>query len=105
MSAEKRSISAPDTLFAQADVRKAQLGYSTFSDYIQALIRADAVGGGAHLREAASSVATLTHGIVSDAISSAAATPTTAPVSYQSKRSTVRRSKARRAPDSGKKAL
>lgn len=52
MSAEKRSVSAPAELFAQADQRKAQLGYSTFSDYIQALIRADTVAGGAHLREA-----------------------------------------------------
>lgn len=51
MSAEKRSVSAPEQLFALADARKAQLGYSTFSDYIQALMRADALGGGDHLRE------------------------------------------------------
>lgn len=53
MSSEKRSISAPGSLFAKADVRKEQLGYSTFSDYIQALLRADSLGGGDHLREAA----------------------------------------------------
>lgn len=51
MSAEKRSVSAPAELFAQADRRKAQLRYSTFSDYIQALIHADLVAGGSHLRE------------------------------------------------------
>lgn len=53
MSAEKRSISAPKDLFAKADARKALLGYSTFSDYIQALLHADTFGGGAHLRDEA----------------------------------------------------
>jgi hypothetical protein len=52
MSAEKRSISAPSDLYAKADARKEELGYSTFSDYIQALIRADVVKAGGHLREA-----------------------------------------------------
>lgn len=51
MSAVKRSISAPAELFDQADRRQADLGYSTFSDYIQALMRADALTGGSHLRE------------------------------------------------------
>lgn len=54
MSAEKRSVSAPATLFAAADARKEQLGYPTFSDYIQALIRADTISGGDHLRESTS---------------------------------------------------
>lgn len=52
MSAEKRSISAPAELFAQADERKRALGYPTFSDYIQALIRADTITAAAHYREA-----------------------------------------------------
>lgn len=59
MSAEKRSISAPAVLFAKADARKEQLGYSTFSDYIQALLRADTLGGGDHLRESAPASSTL----------------------------------------------
>lgn len=53
MSAEKRSISAPAELFAKADQRKIELGYATFSDYIQYLLRADTMSGGAHLRDAA----------------------------------------------------
>lgn len=53
MSAEKRSISAPRQLFASADARKEMLGYSTFSDYVQALMRADTISGGAHLRDEA----------------------------------------------------
>lgn len=53
MSAEKRSISAPAALFTKADARKEQLGYSTFSDYIQALLHADTLNGGDHLRESA----------------------------------------------------
>lgn len=56
MSAEKRSVSAPANLFAQADQRKADLGYSTFSDYIQALIWADVKSSSGHLRETASTV-------------------------------------------------
>lgn len=52
MSAEKRSISAPADLFARADVRRKELGYDKFSDYIQHLIRADVMHGGAHIREA-----------------------------------------------------
>lgn len=53
MSAEKRSVSAPEELFAQADARQQQLGYSKFSDYIQALIRADVIKEGGHVREVA----------------------------------------------------
>lgn len=41
MSAEKRSVSAPAELFRLADARARQLHYSRFSDYVQALIRAD----------------------------------------------------------------
>lgn len=47
VSAEKRSISGPAELFRKADERKEQLGYSAFSDYIQALIRADVIERGA----------------------------------------------------------
>lgn len=53
MSAEKRSVSAPDDLFEQADTRAHQLGYSNFSQYIQALIRADVITSAAHVRETA----------------------------------------------------
>lgn len=41
MSSTKRSISAPAELFQRAEDRQKQLCYATFSDYIQALIRAD----------------------------------------------------------------
>lgn len=50
MSAEKRSVSAPSELFERAVARQKDLGYSTFSDYIQALIRADTMQGGGHVR-------------------------------------------------------
>lgn len=53
MSAEKRSISAPADLFQKADARKEQLGYATFSDYIQALMRADTLAHSGHVREVA----------------------------------------------------
>lgn len=55
MSAEKRSISAQRELFEQADARTQQLGYANFSQYVQALIRADVLSEGAHLREATNS--------------------------------------------------
>lgn len=51
MSAEKRSVSAPEDLLAEADARMEDLGYTDFSKYIQALIRADVLTGGPHLRE------------------------------------------------------
>lgn len=51
MAAEKRSVSAPDDLFAQADARAKELGYSNFSQYIQYLIRKDTLEKGSHIRE------------------------------------------------------
>jgi len=47
----RTSISMPQTLFERAQQRQLELGYGTFSDYIQALIRADALTGAAHVRE------------------------------------------------------
>lgn len=43
----------PDELYNKAVARQEQLGYATFSDYIQALIRADALQSGPHIRETA----------------------------------------------------
>jgi hypothetical protein len=48
MSAEKRSISGPDYLFAMADKRCEELHYNKFSDYIQELIQADIAGRQPH---------------------------------------------------------
>lgn len=41
MSPGRRSISAPEELLLKGEVRAAQLGYSKFSQYIAALIKAD----------------------------------------------------------------
>ena len=41
MAAIKKSISLPDVQFAAAQIRWQQLGYTTFSDYLQHLIRQD----------------------------------------------------------------
>jgi hypothetical protein len=41
----------PEDIYARAVDRQKELGYPTFSDYIQALIRADAVSRAAHVRE------------------------------------------------------
>ena len=41
----------PEELYVEAERRQKQLGYVTFSDYIQALIRADVLADGSHLRE------------------------------------------------------
>lgn len=57
MPAEKRSISAPQELFARADARQAELQYSKFSDYIQALIVRDVQMGGDHIRHSTKSSA------------------------------------------------
>lgn len=51
MAAEKRSVSGPEELFKKADARAAELGYTKFSEYVQALIRADTVLGGEHVRQ------------------------------------------------------
>jgi metal-responsive CopG/Arc/MetJ family transcriptional regulator len=50
MSAEKRSVSAPEELFKAADARVEELGYTNFSQYIQALIHADLNGKVDHSR-------------------------------------------------------
>ena len=44
MSATKKSISLPEELFKKAIERQKLFGYPTFSDYLQALIRADVHG-------------------------------------------------------------
>jgi len=62
VSAARTTISMPDQLFATAVERQRELGYSTFSDYIQALIRADSLQSGPHLREAAKAAAPLPAG-------------------------------------------
>lgn len=46
----KRSISAPEWLFALADKRQAMLRYENFSEYIQALLIADTHGVRPHQR-------------------------------------------------------
>ncbi len=53
MSAEKRTISAPAELLAKADLRAESLGYSNFSQYVQALMRADVIQSAAHVRDVA----------------------------------------------------
>lgn len=45
----KKSVSMPQLLFNKANLKARQNGYSTFSDYIQMLIRKDTF----HEREAA----------------------------------------------------
>lgn len=50
MSAEKRSVSAPRDLFQRADARLRLLGYANFSQYVQALMRADVLTAGDHTR-------------------------------------------------------
>lgn len=44
-----------DELYAKALSRQKQLEYASFSDYIRALIRADALQSGPHIRETAHS--------------------------------------------------
>lgn len=53
MRSARTSISMGHELYARAVARQQELGYSTFSDYIQALIRADSLQRGGHLREPA----------------------------------------------------
>jgi hypothetical protein len=50
MSAIKKSISIDDQLWARMLERKAALGYSTPSAYIQQLVRDDLLRQGAHIR-------------------------------------------------------
>lgn len=52
MRGHRTSISMPRDVFEKAAVRQRELGYATFSDYIQALIRADSLSGSAHVRAA-----------------------------------------------------
>lgn len=41
----------PQAVYDDAIARQKELGYPTFTAYIQALLRADSIQGGAHLRE------------------------------------------------------
>jgi len=50
MSADKRSISAPAELFAQADIRARKMGYRKFAHYIQKLIEDDVARQSPHVR-------------------------------------------------------
>ena len=47
MSARKKTISLPKTLLAKAETRARELHYSTFSDYLQELIRRDTMSNNA----------------------------------------------------------
>lgn len=53
MSAARTTISMPEAVYQRAVERQKALGYSTFSDYIQALLRSDALQDRGHLREVA----------------------------------------------------
>ncbi len=53
MSSERRTVSASGELFERAEARQRQLCYSSFSDYIQALIRADVLKEQASFHDAA----------------------------------------------------
>jgi metal-responsive CopG/Arc/MetJ family transcriptional regulator len=48
VSAKKRSISAPEELFQEADARWKRLRYKKFSQYIQELIESDVENRPAH---------------------------------------------------------
>jgi hypothetical protein len=47
----------PDEMYRDAIQRQQSLGYSTFSDYVKALIRSDVLQGSSHLREPATRIA------------------------------------------------
>lgn len=51
MSSARTTISMPEAAYQRAVQRQHELGYASFSDYIQALLRQDAVQAGGHLRE------------------------------------------------------
>lgn len=51
MSSVKRSVSAPQALMDQANARAEALGYTSFSHYVQALMRADVLRRTQHVRE------------------------------------------------------
>lgn len=104
MSTEKRSVSAPLEEWARADKRCDELGYKTFSEYIQALIRADVIDGGSHVREVFNS--SKVDGVAADAARAAVAVASeklpqapVRPVKYPS----LRRSKRRRPTEQSSK--
>jgi predicted transcriptional regulator len=49
-SAKKTSISFPGALLEAAEARQKELGYNTFSAYMQALVQQDTRRGGSHVR-------------------------------------------------------
>ena len=53
MSSIPKTVSIPEELFKRGEQRREELEYKNFSEYIQALIRADIMDGGDHIRETA----------------------------------------------------
>lgn len=52
MSSARTTISMPEKMYTEAVARQQELGYANFSDYVQALLRADALQkGSSHVRE------------------------------------------------------
>jgi len=53
MSLARPTVSLPQEMYDAAAHRQAELGYATFSAYVQALIRADVLTQTSHVRAAA----------------------------------------------------